>query len=871
MYKHYILTIFTLYFLSAKEMSAQDNSLEKKVTISFNNTSITSVLDKIEAQENVFFSYNKTALKKLPNITHDFIDTPLDKILEHLFLDNKLYYFAKEEVIYIKNKPRSFSITGQIKDSKGVPIPLIAIYITNSIYGASTDEDGFFEFKVPEGKYILKTSALGYQNITKQITLRKNLSLLNLVLKTESHNLKEVVVNGITKAEKQRQLAYAVNIVEAKYYKNTSANVLQIIDRIPGVIIREQGGVGSNSDISLNGLSGKQVRIFIDGIPMRYFGKSLSLNNFPANIIENIEVYKGVVPIHLSSDALGGGINITTSKKYMDYLDVSYEMGSFNTHRMAVNTQYVNKNSGFTARLKSYYNYSDNDYWIDTPVVKNNGVIPNYTTKVKRFHDAYKSRMLQFEVGLMKKKYADELFVGLLTADNYKEKQHSRFYRRILVPFGEAHEKNSSYVSTLKYSKKNILKDLDLRFYGAYINGDVNYVDISDFRYKWDGSVKKEKHFSVGEEGKKTKLNIYIKNLLSNTHLQYHFKNNHILSLNYSTSYSKIMGSDPINAQNNTQFSIPSSFYTNITGLSYSFDALKSKYKNILFVKNYSSRINSIETNFSGDAKNDYNSSENNWGYGLATTRIFGENTQLKFSFEKAIRIPDPYEILGDGVDVVPNIKLRPETSNNINLGVRTTLKTGLQNKLVLESNLFYRDATDAIFLVPELVKGNYENEKNINSSGIESEIQYTYKNRLKIDLSATYMRILNKTGNKTTNPLYNTEIPNIPYLFGNLRIGYQIKNILPKAHKLTISSAARYTHEYFLYSAKLGSNSGKAKIPTQITQELSLNANLHKGKYNISFAIHNLYNTRVTDNYNLQKPGRNFNIKLRYNLIKQK
>lgn len=45
---------------------------------------------------------------------------------------------------------------------------------------------------------------------------------------------------------------------------------------------------------------------------MNYFGSSLSLNNFFANLIDQIEVYKGDVPIHLSSDALRGAIKAVT-------------------------------------------------------------------------------------------------------------------------------------------------------------------------------------------------------------------------------------------------------------------------------------------------------------------------------------------------------------------------------------------------------------------------------------------------------------------------------------------------------------------------------------------------------------------------------
>ena len=48
---------------------------------------------------------------------------------------------------------------------------------------------------------------------------------------------------------------------------------------------------------------------------MDYFGSSYSINNFPVSLVDRIDVYKGVVPVELGSDALGGAINLVTSQQ----------------------------------------------------------------------------------------------------------------------------------------------------------------------------------------------------------------------------------------------------------------------------------------------------------------------------------------------------------------------------------------------------------------------------------------------------------------------------------------------------------------------------------------------------------------------------
>ena len=90
------------------------------------------------------------------------------------------------------------------------------------------------------------------------------------------------------------------------------------MNRTTGIKVREEGGVGSDFDLSINGLSGNSVRYFLDGMPLDTKGSGVSLANLPINIIDRIEIYKGVVPASLGTDALGGTINIITKQEKKD-------------------------------------------------------------------------------------------------------------------------------------------------------------------------------------------------------------------------------------------------------------------------------------------------------------------------------------------------------------------------------------------------------------------------------------------------------------------------------------------------------------------------------------------------------------------------
>src|SRR5690606_34862698 len=128
-----------------------------------------------------------------------------------------------------------------------------------------------------------------------------------------------VVVMGRTRVHEINRQAYNVTAIDATKLHNSTLDIGHAIDRVSGVRVRESGGVGSDMNISINGFTGKQIKIFIDGVPMEGFGSSFQLNNIPVNLAERVEIYRGVVPVWLGSDAMGGAINIVTKTRNRSY------------------------------------------------------------------------------------------------------------------------------------------------------------------------------------------------------------------------------------------------------------------------------------------------------------------------------------------------------------------------------------------------------------------------------------------------------------------------------------------------------------------------------------------------------------------------
>ena len=92
---------------------------------------------------------------------------------------------------------------------------------------------------------------------------------------------------------------------------------------------------------------------------------------------------------------------------------------------------------------------------------------------IKRFHDQYTSGMLNAELGVNNRKYADNLSFKFTYAQNRNNYQHPDF--NILRPFGDFHTSDRTYLFTGNYTKA--FKKIEL---SAYILGGINRLSIVD-------------------------------------------------------------------------------------------------------------------------------------------------------------------------------------------------------------------------------------------------------------------------------------------------------------------------------------------------------------------------------------------------------
>lgn len=775
------------------------------------------------------------------------------------------------QLLTAQQKTATGTISGTVKDKNGVPVPHCSVILKAFRLVTTANEQGYFILhNVPAGNATVEFSAVGFGVVQQKVTVREGATTeLSVETTTIETTLETVSVIGRTTTQLANRQAYNITAIDAKQLHNSTLDLSHTLDRVSGVRVRESGGVGSSFNFSLNGFSGNQVKFFLDGVPMDNFGSSFQINNIPINFADRIEVYKGVVPIWLGSDALGGAVNIITGNKYKNYVDVSYSYGSFNTHRSSVNAAVTSK-KGFTVQLSAFQNYSDNNYKVtlDVSDINTGKYYPN--TTVPRFHDRYHNETLVTNIGIVDKKWADKLLVGITLGKNDKEIQTGA---RMVSVFGLWKRRGNIVMPALKYQKKDlIIKGLDVVVNANYNLGSEQNIDTAFRRYDWFGNYKQ--YEGPGSERERTMLKFRNNIGLGTATISYKINDHHSVAVNnvYSTFNRK--GSDEL-FPGDDKYQQPQKTNKNVLGFSYKYD-YKQKWSIMAFGKHLlqyaHTRTSYNPTGNYGDvAYQDQNNDISKLGYGIATSYFITPALQLKASYERSNRLPENEEMFGDLINTESNFYLKPEQSNNINLGLHYSFKLNDDHRFAVAAGAIYRRARDFIYYRFNTNQSKLfaDNLAGVRNTGGEGEIRYSYKSWLSVGANFTYQHIINKRkyedGFTEVSLVYNDRMPNLPFMFGNADAAVYFRNVWKKGDNLSIGYNMLYVHAFYLYWPSLGISKDKYGIPQQIAHDLNIIYTLKNGRYNIGLECKNLTNDQLYDNFSLQKPGRGFYGKLRY------
>ena len=748
-------------------------------------------------------------------------------------------------------------LSGKITD-KTTQKPLIGadIYLKELKKGANADAQGNYYLKgIPEGNYTIIGSYLGYQTFSRKIYL-KGQERLDISLKEQAEEISGVTVSGKSIAHQKKEESMPVTVIDMSNMRGTVSNVQDILAKTVGVTLRTSGGVGSSSRISVRGLEGKRIGFFIDELPMTEQTDYLDINDIPIDMIDRIEIYKGVVPARFGGSSLGGAINIVIREYPDKYADLSYGYESFNTHKAQGVFKRNLKARGLVFGIGGGYTTSDNNYTFDSPYREG--------LRITRNHDKYRKYIIggSFKA---KKWWFDEVEFEPVVVKTYKEIQGIEYDIR------EAHSESLMAGLANKLTKDNFLTEgLNFDMFNGVVLTQMNFIDKATRRYEWDGSSYPTPSRYGGEVGYNFPSDSDDQKLsfINKTNLEYIINERHSFNFNSVFSIAKGTPKDELKTLSlGKQVNFDSRMHSWVSGLTYDLRSINDVFLNSLTVRYYQYTMHTQMAPLFVPGKYDVDLQKNNWGVNNAMRYRFLPSLMGKLSAGYEVRIPSESELLGDGISVVPSADLLPERNASANIGLLFDLTGKHPTNAQIEMNFFYMYLQDMIRYTAGLIGAQYQNFGEMRTLGVEFEAKADVLPSLYAYVNTTYQDLRDtrdyEPASTVPNPTKNKRMPNIPYLMANAGIEFHRENLLGgNGQNTRLFADVAFVEEYF-YDFEM-TQLQKRRIPRSTTIDIGFEHSFLNKKLFISGKLRNVTNEKTLSEFNRPLPGINGGVKIR-------
>ncbi|ETN95699.1 TonB-dependent receptor domain-containing protein [Zhouia amylolytica] len=289
---------------------------QKQITASFKDENLETILDEIFKEttinyfirdQRIILTQNSVIYNKLPESFYRnqsiSSETNTQEASAPIFTDDQSKS-ASNSITTVKigkanknSNKTTYSVSGVVKNkTTGEPIPNLGVLVKEKNLSAITDDNGFYEIKLPAGIFLIETSALGVQSIKTRVVVYND-GELNLQLQEDHQLLDEVVVNA--EADKNvEKVITGVTKIEIEGIKNIplvlgERDILKVATTMPGITKTGEGSSGYN----VRGGKEDQNLILLDNAviynPVHFFGIFSALNPFTSG---EANIYKGSIP-----------------------------------------------------------------------------------------------------------------------------------------------------------------------------------------------------------------------------------------------------------------------------------------------------------------------------------------------------------------------------------------------------------------------------------------------------------------------------------------------------------------------------------------------------------------------------------------------
>ncbi len=207
-----------------------------------------------------------------------------------------------------------FEVRGKVYDAANPDELLIGV---NVVYakgmGVISDINGNYSLSLAPGKYAIRFSYVGYENIVADITVVDRDFTFDIGMTTLE--IDEVVV--VADIARSRETPVAFSTIRPSVIQENLGNqdIVMLLNKTPGVYATQQGGGDGDASVTIRGFSARNVGVLLDGVPVNdmetgqvYWSNWFGLDG----VTRSIQVQRGLGASKLALPSVGGTINIIT-------------------------------------------------------------------------------------------------------------------------------------------------------------------------------------------------------------------------------------------------------------------------------------------------------------------------------------------------------------------------------------------------------------------------------------------------------------------------------------------------------------------------------------------------------------------------------
>ena len=269
------------------------------------------------------------------------------RILKSFFLLLSLLFIASE------SRAQEGILSGTVRDAlSGETLPSAFVLWANKEKGQAVDPSGKFSVSLPYGEYEFIITAVGYEEVKKNISITKREYSIDFDLIQSTQ--KEIVISADIAVGRTVPVAFS-NIGLKRIEEELAGRELATLaNTTPGTYATRAGGGDGDARVTIRGFSGNNVAVMLDGVPVNDMenGTVYWSNWFGLDLAtQTTQIQRGLGASKLVIPAVGGTMNIITrgiDAKRSVRMRQEYSYGAFSRTSFAFNSGKTKKGWAFS-------------------------------------------------------------------------------------------------------------------------------------------------------------------------------------------------------------------------------------------------------------------------------------------------------------------------------------------------------------------------------------------------------------------------------------------------------------------------------------------------------------------------------------------